>query len=277
MKGNWQSGQSLLVIVLLISVVFTLIASASYRLTTETQSAKVQEETVRTLAAADSGVEKGLQMLRSNSAGTYPFTHASVNLSLDGIDSSKSSIVIDATATDTFFNTQINLNEQYTFYLYQYPTGTTYYTNNMDIYFGSSSGACGAGRSHPALEFTLIYGTNQINRWLSEPCGSNPRIQGAANLLTANAGSPTFNRGGSLYRYRVDFDGILSTHAQPKLLIVRVLYAQTNVRFESSSGNFPVQGQNITSTAVSNTGVSKIVSLFRSYPQIPADFFVTQF
>ena len=59
-KSSVESGQSLLVIVLLISVVFVLIATASYRLTTETQSTKAQEESIRVLAAADSGIEKGV-------------------------------------------------------------------------------------------------------------------------------------------------------------------------------------------------------------------------
>lgn len=280
MKSKWQSGQSLLVIVLLISVVFTLIASASFRLTTETQSAKIQEETVRTLAAADSGVEVGLQVLNSSTtSGTYPFSHASVNISLDGIDSTKSFIDIDTDSTDNVFDTEILANEQYTFYLYPYPSGASF-TNNMDIYYGPQGGTCGStGRTNPSLEFTLIYGaaSNQIERWMAEPCASNPRIEGSINKL-ASVGGP-FNRGGTNYGYRIDFDGILSSHAEPKFLIIRSLYAQTNVRLESSpsSANFPIQGQTITSTAVSNTGVSKVVSLFRSFPQIPADFFVTQF
>ncbi|HRN69719.1 MAG TPA: hypothetical protein PLS49_00915, partial [Candidatus Woesebacteria bacterium] len=81
MQANLRSGQSLLIIVLLIAIVFTVIASASYRLTTETQSAKAQEETIRTLAAADSGIEKGLQQLNSLTVGTaYAFSSSQIGI-----------------------------------------------------------------------------------------------------------------------------------------------------------------------------------------------------
>ncbi len=61
-RQNLQSGQVLLVLVLLIALVITVLSSISYRLTTEIQSTKSQEENVRVLAAADSGIEKGINI-----------------------------------------------------------------------------------------------------------------------------------------------------------------------------------------------------------------------
>jgi hypothetical protein len=47
--------------------------------------------------------------------------------------------------------------------------------------------------------------------------------------------------------------------------------------FFSAPGNFPIQGKTVSSTATTTTGVSKKVTLFQSYPQIPAEFFTTSF
>ena len=130
---NGKRGQSLLVIVLLISVVFTLVATASYRFTTETQTSKLQEESVRTLAAADSGIERGLQIAASQASYSQNFTQAflGTNVTLDGINKTASTIDIAKTQERTFVTSTIDKDEQYLFYLYDYPSGTNYYRNNF--------------------------------------------------------------------------------------------------------------------------------------------------
>ncbi len=276
MRINYRSGQSLLVIVLLIAVVFTLIASASYRLTTETQSARIQEDTVKTLAAADSGIEKGIQMLNDKQQGTFLFKDVPGGLTLSGIDSTKSSIDISSDTTNIFVSPLVQKDDQYTFYLYDYPNGTSYYNGNMTIYFAPASSSCGASRTASALEISVINAANNIYRWVVEPCGSNPRIQSDSGTIAATAGS--YNPGGlGSFSYSINFTQLTSI-TNPKLLIIRPLFASTTLGFQrSGSGTFFTQGQTITAEAVSTTGISKVVTLFRSYPQIPADFFVTTF
>lgn len=283
MRINSRSGQSLLVIVLLIAVVFTLIASASYRLTTETQSARIQEDTVKTLAAADSGIEKGIQMLNDKLDGKYYFKDVPGGLSLTGIDLSKSYVDISSDTTNVFVSPNVNKDDQYTFYLYEYPNGTSYYNGNLTIYFGDGSAgvSCNTpGRLTPALEISVINAANNIYRWVVEPCGSSPRIQSDSGTIGASTSGAPFSPGGQgNFSHSVIFDKITTLPINnPKLLIIRPLFASTELGFQrSGGGTFFTQGQNITAEAVSTTGISKVVTLFRSYPQIPADFFVTTF
>ncbi|PJC34079.1 hypothetical protein CO048_01345, partial [Candidatus Roizmanbacteria bacterium CG_4_9_14_0_2_um_filter_35_15] len=61
-----------------------------------------------------------------------------------------------------------------------------------------------------------------------------------------------------------------------KLMEVRVLYAPTKL-FISRSSDMPLQGKTVVSEVSSSTGVSKKITLFQSYPQIPSEFFSTSF
>ncbi len=275
MQVNYKSGQSLLVIVLLIAVVFTIIASASYRLTTETQSAKIQEETIRVLAAADSGIEKGLQQLDSMTIDA-PQTFTSLGIGLSGIDSSESTVTVTSTGGQYFVSPLVRKDDQYTFYLSSYPFGSTYYTGaNMYIYFGGGSSGCGAGRTVPAMELTTITSANAVNRTVVEPCAITPRVEGTTQSIAALPTPVTLPGYTESFRYQYLF----TPPANTRVLILRSLYADTYLGFNTNSGsvNFPIQGRTITSEAVSTSGVSKIVTLFRSNPQLPADFFVTTF
>lgn len=279
MQVNYKAGQSLLVIVLLIAVVFTLIASASYRLTTETQSAKIQEETVRTLAAADSGIEKGLQQLDSLTIGVdYTFSTSAINISLPGIDAANSTVTVNTAAGQFFASPLVEKDSQYTFYLYDYPSGATYYSNILQLSFGPQvavASGCGAGRSIPALEVTRIFSNNTVARNIIEPCTTNPSIQSTGGTKAAVFGAHTIN--GLNFGYRADFTAAEMTNV--RLLIVRAQFTSTFLGFNTGAParTFPIQGRTITSEAVSTTGISKIVTLFRSNPQIPSDFFVTSF
>lgn len=282
---NYKAGQSLLVIVLLIAIVFTLIASASYRLTTETQSAKIQEETVRTLAAADSGIEKGLQQLDSLTVGSkYSFSSPQIGIGLSGINSAASSVTVETAAGRYFISPLVEKDSQYTFYLYQYPNGATTYNNELTLSFGPQEtvvNGCGPNRSIPALEVTRIYNNNTVSRNIIEPCTTNPSLQynTRTNISAQNSNHQvTVNGVSQNFGYRVTyFDATQMNNV--RLLIVRSLFASTYLGFDTEAGNrsFHIQGKTIISEAVSTTGISKIVTLFRSNPQLPADFFVTTF
>ncbi len=274
MQFKSRAGQSLLIIVLLIAVVFTIIASASYRLTTETQSARIQEDTVRTLAAADSGIEKGLQLLSDNEQGTFAFNNVDVGLTLSGIDAAASTLTIATASTNAFTSPVVQKDEQFTFYLYDYPNGTNYFSNSLNVFFGSQGGLNCNTRNTPSLEVTLIYGASaSIQRWVAEPCPAT------APFIESSSGTATITSGGTVdgqaYTRKITLN--FSSYSQARLLVIRPLFADTRLGFQPVTGSISSQGRTITAEAVSTTGISKIVTLFRSNPQIPADFFVTTF
>jgi hypothetical protein len=81
------------------------------------------------------------------------------------------------------------------------------------------------------------------------------------------------------YQYQLD----QSVFAQTKLMLIRPLNSdssiglQTTSPFGACSVNLPIQGKTVTSTANTTSGVTRKIELFQSYPQIPADFFITSF
>lgn len=278
MWKKYESGQSLLIIVLLISVVFTIIATASYRLTTETQSTRLQEESIKTLAAADSGVERGVQVANTLAETTGgPVTFASLGITGPGLNSTQSTLEVTALEGTAFISPLIPKDEQFTFYLHQYPDGGGNRSQNVLVYFADSTCPNANG---PALEITLIYGANGqfVSRWIADPCAIVTSTNGELAIFPANGFM--FPNSTTVLQYRVTVPIFSTTGngANPaQLLIVRTVGRATNVGFSVSTGTLYSQGQTIRSEAVSNNGVTKVVTLFKSYPQIPADFFVTRF
>jgi len=272
-KNN--SGQALIIIVLMIALALTVIAASSYQLTVQTEGSKLQEESVRALAAADAGIEAGLQIANTN-APPQGYTFASQGLSLPGIDSEKSEIFVTDTSSAEFVSSLVLKDDQFTFYTMQPPTfPAPAFAGNLDLYFASEgAGSCSGARSVPALELTFIYGANNdMERRVVEPCGSGEVISGSS--LT-NATGVTEVIQGSTYYFRSDTINT-STFSNLKMIIVRSLFANTRIGFRALSGTFPNQGKNIEARAYSISGPSKIVTVFQSLPQIPADFFVTSF
>lgn len=262
-----QSGQVLLIIVMLLATALTVILAVTFRSTTETQITKLEEENQKALAAAEAGIEKALQQ---DAGGSF----FALGLSeLSGIDLTKSSVSFAATTTNTFISPLLQKDEQYTFYLINYDPSIktfsgSYANGNLTIYFGQ--GNC------PTLELSILNSAGtSLKRKLAKPACDTAT---AGSDLTVSSGS--FGINGVSFGYQAQIlNADLSGQA---LLIVRVLSAMTGslntkVAFQASVGNLFLQGSNITSTANSIAGVQKIVQLFQSYPQIPADFFVTSF
>ena len=113
-----------------------------------------------------------------------------------------------------------------------------------------------------------------IQRYVVNP-ESDPSLIGGVGTLTGVA------PGGNCPS-EVTFSNqfTLDTGANNLLLLIRVLSSsptQTRVGLYADGGNLPLQGRTITSEAKSPTGVTKKVQLFQSFPQIPAEFFVTSF
>jgi len=272
-KNN--SGQALIIIVLMIALALTVIAASSYQLTVQTEGSKLQEESVRALAAADAGIEAGLQIANTDAA-PQSYTFASQGLNLPGIDSTGSRIFVTNTSSSEFVSSLVLKDDQFTFYALQPPLyAAPGFSGNLDIYFGSEgAGNCAGARTQPALELTFIYGANNdLQRRVVEPCGSGTVISGSS-LTSATAVSVPMQ--GSTFTLRTD---TISTADFPdlKMIIVRSLFANTRIGFRALSGTFPNQGKNIEARAFSISGPSKIVTVFQSLPQIPADFFVTSF
>ncbi|MFA9288347.1 MAG: hypothetical protein ACEQSA_00510 [Weeksellaceae bacterium] len=290
--NDTRSGQALLMLVLVIAMVLTVVVATSFRLSTDTQQTRQQEESVRVLAAADSGIEKGIQEANAGSTGVKTFEE--LDLTLAGIDAENSKVYITQNTSTQFVSPIVQRDDQYIFYLSNYPTNSTYFTGSINLYFGSSGGAsCGSGpspRNIPALEVTLVQGdaNTDVRRWLIDSCTTGQYIAADSNKIAPALHSPpvtlTVDESDYSFTHDVSANTIdIVGGNKPKMLIVRTLYENTRLGFVSSSSgfgssaNFLPQGKEIRAEARSISGTSKVVSLFQSLPQIPADFFVTTF
>jgi len=257
-NSNMKKGQVLLIVVMLLATALTVALTSTYQSVTETQLTKLEEENQKALAAVEAGIEKALQSKRQGN-----FTFTSLGLSnLSGIDTSQSSVEISNQGSTTFVTPLLQKDEQYTFYLANYPNFNSYWGGQINIYFKTES-AC------PSLELTQIKNDNSLVRNIVDPCG---QITDPNDLRLGTTSGP-YSFGGFNFGYKLSNNISISN---TKLLIVRVLFAPTRIGFQGTN-NFPLQGSTIISTAKTQAGVEKKVQLFQSYPQIPAEFFVTSF
>jgi len=247
-----KKGQILLITVMLLATIMTILLSVTFQSTTETQITKLEEESQKALAAAEAAIEAALQ------------TGANVTIgegTLSNISGFTGSATLDTTTTNTFISPLITKDGSFTFYLGDYnPLTTPKVTGstNEDIIlcFDSSSGS--------AIEATLIK-TGEVKKYVSDPAG---RIANDINPSSGCSASGDFQ-----YYITIPGSDIL---ADGQLLLVRVLYSSSKLLIRRNS-DLPAQGKTINSEAKSVTGVSKKVTLFQSYPQIPAEFFSTSF
>lgn len=113
-----------------------------------------------------------------------------------------------------------------------------------------------------------------ISRGVIDPCGKI--TTDTAPGIGLDPGDPPFDLGGYSFRYK----SVPISVANQAVLIVRSLFAPTRIGIESvgqSPQNLPLQGKYVVSEVTTASGVSKKIQLFQSYPQIPAEFFVTSF
>jgi len=252
-----ESGQVLLILVLVASVLLTIGLSLVENTVQDTQTAKLEEDSKRAEAAADAGIDAAIETGSSVTGSNF------VNLFRAGTDISGSAV--DSSSSGATFDTPvIPKDQQYTFYASGYNEATETITGTFSDTFRisrltPSSNDCG-GVGQMIVELTAMSTTTGVvRRYLIDPCG------------VATTGSSTLT---------TSFDASINIGSAFQLLFVRVV--ATNDSFggatfrltRETGGNWPQQGRTIVSTAETASGVQKTSQLFVSYPQIPADFFV---
>lgn len=280
MKTN-QRGQVLLILILLSTVLLTVALSVSHVTTQETKIAKLEEDSKRAFAAAEAGIEA---QLRKDVGATTAIDNTLIP-SLGGFVTGSASTATDTTATA--FYTDIRKDDQFTFYLNNYNTFTKQFSNsysgNLTFYFLTCPTSTTCPSTQPVIELTFI-GTNSTNiaRKLIDPANV---MQGASgtDTIPASQGAPSYNISisGKTYFFKYMTTATLPINANVKLMFIRTLIpgattGTVGVAVQGSSA-LPPQGQTVTSTATTTTGVAKKITLFQSYPQIPATIFITSF
>lgn len=265
-----NEGQVLLIVVMLIATVLTVVLSMSFQSSNDTKLAKLEEESQKSLAAAEAGIEAAIKDKANVSFGTG---------SLSNITGFTGGATITSLASEDFVTPLLQKDEQYTFYL-STPGGsppenpdftslTPSYNNDLTVCFGSTG-------TQTAVEIALVKQGGALKRYVVNPVEGTV-VNNAFSTSSAGSNCPSASPAfSSLYTIPAADVG-----ADSLLVVVRVISAEQGsykVGLKAVSGtNLPLQGKTISSQATSATGVSKKVQLFQSYPQIPGEFFITSF
>lgn len=243
---------------MVLATILTVVLSVSFRSVTETQITKLEEENQKALAAAEAAIDA---LLKSTS-NTVTLGQAGTDLaSITGFTGGAS---LTTTTATSFITPALPQDASYTFYLGDYNPSTHQIlaseARNIDICFKSAS-------TNPALEITLVK-TSGLKKYVVDPDARITNASSPSIILPSICSDNSYN-----YTYPIPAADI---GLDAKVLLVRTLYRGGRLLFYRST-NLPLQGKTISSSAVSQTGVSKKITLFQSYPQIPAEFFTTAF
>lgn len=306
-----EKGQALLLLIMVMGTLLIVAMTAIFQGTTDTQISGIDQTAQRTLSAAEAGLESALL---NGAEGTY---EALGLTSLPGIDLRGSTVRIEEKRENLFTIPKLEPDSQYTFYLSEYnynPTNGAVsfgypYGGKMAIYYTSSNDQRDC--TDVALEFTIIYDTNtsdgvyQVKTLIADAGNAiAPSLTDKNNVTDDDiffeavpAGNNDLGEPYQCYTHDLD----MANYPNARIMIVRSYLKSTKVgfttrKFQPSDAGlpaFPPQGRTITSTARSagfgpsptpggpavqtDTGIVRTATIFQSYPQIPAEIFVTSF
>lgn len=256
----FEKGQILLIIALLSTVLLTSVFSISQISTKETKIAKLEEDSKKAFAAAEAGIEKAIRDLPLGGSFSFSLEEGKINVNA----------TTQAVRKSTFVSPLVKKDQQYTFYMADYNpqnnTFSNYFTGNLEIYFQGEN-CSSTTNPPPTLELTIISSTNTIQRKIIDPC---QKVTTSPDLSVSSGDYTLENQP---FNYKTTTSLSISN---TKLLIIRSLFNQTKIGLAANT-NLPPQGKTIISTGQTSTGVKKTIEFFQSFPQIPAEFFVTSF
>ena len=260
-----QKGQVLLIGVMLMAVLLTVVFSASFTSRTDTQISKLEEESQKTLAAAEAGIEAALKQGAIADLGTL-----NVPSGFTG------SATVATTTSPSFTSPLIQKDGQYTFYM-STPRGGP---DNPDFSaltpaWGTEQFTLCSTSNSLAMSLTFLRTDGTMKRFVINPTGESI----IENGQTANGAGTCPSGENFAYHHQLTALDMSQVRTDLALLLfVRLIGSGTGAKVGfARTTNLPLQGRTITSEAKSPTGVTKKVQLFQSYPQIPAEFFITSF
>ena len=258
---DYQRGQILLIVVLVMVTTLTIGLSVAARSITNTKSSQEAANSEKAFSAAEAGIEKSLT---SNSAVTGSFSN----------NSSYSTTIVTVGGVEFPMNNgaPILKDEPTDLWLSTYPGYTAQRSGNVTIFWGKSSDSCNANEARntmAALEIIVLSGSanNPVaTRYGVDPCAARRLTNKFQNI---GAGGATI--GGITYNFRKSI--VVNSG-----LFVRIvpLYAPTIMGVRGCDGAnanctaLPTQGTLIQATGiVANT--QRKIQTYRYYPQLPAE------
>lgn len=249
-----QSGQVLLIIVLIMVVGLTVGLSLASRSIVSLRTSEEEITSQQALSAAEAGIE---QVSKTNTAianGSF-LNSATYNTSITTVSGNSfllngGNSVLKDDAADVWLSDYSRDSAE----IYQNP-----WSGNLTILWGKGNAGC----TQAALEIIVISGSkaNPITRkYAFDPCTTRSSTN---NFTAASAGGSSGGR-------NFPFGATISISSG---LIVRIvpLYSEALIGVSADSV-LPSQGSIITSVGTSGTA-SRKVTVFQGYPTLPSEYF----
>lgn len=281
---EYQQGQILLIIVLVMIVALTIGLSVVTRSVTNLQISKEEESSQRALSAAEAGIERALEGSTNNVSlgnnasiknvkvtdiqGTqFLVNNGNPILRDDGADIWLSTVVTDPATKQKTYNGKFN--------------------GKLQIFWGNPNESCSDVSSLPAAVEILVIdndpvkGSPRITHYPIDPC--NPTRVTYNNFCTVNNTTGTCPLTNE-YTSESDQSAVKGTHFRYATtlditngIMARVvpIYASTVLGVKNLSDDvtkLPLQGTVIESTGASGTTERK-VSVYKGFAKVPIEFF----
>ena len=273
-KKNLQSGQVLLIVVLVLIIALTVGLSAVSRSITNSRLSEEEVSSRRALFAAEAGIEKALS---SSFPAIGTFTGI---LSDNGASYSTTVTAISGVNLLMLGGNPIPKDEGATLWLSNYSDDSAKIYNNswgagsIGFFWGDSTGEC----NNSALELMLVEGPKsapKITRSVYDPCGlrrtqnhlSSPAViqQGSC----ACSGLPDGVIRGTKFAYYAAV-----SVSSPLMIRVVPLYKDAVVGAVGGNNDKALSIQGFESISLGKSGTTKInIKATKEYPQLPAGFF----
>lgn len=264
-----NSGQVLLVVVVVMVVALTIGLSVASRAITNLKTAKQNEDSQNAFQAASAGVDRYINVANctTNPTACDPTQQSLVSSKFD-------TKVSEVTGHTILLNNggDIDQDRGIDVWLSTYPDFTSPFNGTIILYWTTTNQtACsGSGDSViPAVEIVLLSGSKAVpvlTKYVYDRCSSRRAVNNFDDQ--PNLGNTTIN--GVTYTDRMVF--VITNGLIMKVIPV---YSSTKMgvrRIAGASTVFPPQGKIIESVGTAGDATRKIV-YFESYPQIPNEIF----
>ncbi len=266
MPYHKQSGQIVLITLLVLAVGTTLALSLIARTTIDTAISSQVEESLRAFSAAEAGIEEALRSGQGSGGAQVltPGVTYSVNVtSVGGAEgvyqlSKKTSAGVTETVWFVDHNPDGSINETLTF------TG-----ENLDICWSYESG------TEPAIAISILYkksdGSYRVARDAFDPVASRANTNKFKSVPSPPSGGCDQT---NYYKTNISFASYGINPVSDILLALRLRPVYANTQFAFNPGNFqiPLQGSRIDSVGVTAVGVTRKVSVDKIYTSAPTLF-----
>lgn len=258
-KNRSQSGQIVLITLLVLTIATTVALSLIARTTTDTTITAQVEESSRAFSAAEAGIEQSLKS-GVGASGIVGAANVSYNVTVNSIGG--------ATGTYVFPKKTLK-GETETLWLAPHTDTGAIDETSIDRYKANSIDVCWSQETDvPAVAVTVLYKKQSTGAYEVVKAAFDPAAR-PNNFSSAYTIDDCGGNTGTHYKETINFTALNPTlnPADDYLIALRIrpLYSDTKIAINSGVSLLPKQGNQIESTGSTTTGTNRKIVVVQQY------------